>query len=276
MELASMAVRPPVMRTPLVIVLCFALLGCIDGSRPEFPDGAARDVDSVGDDTVANEVDGFAIDLVDTKLVVPDTRLVDTAGDAVAEVESAIEVDAETTLDAAETTAETIVDATETTAETIVDATETTADTAEVVLACGPGCECESCDGDCSLNCAGGCGCDLDCSDNDGSCEVACKDRAHCTIDCQGANNCEVECKGRSECNIDCRGANNCKPLHCRDDAVCHIDCRGANNCDELRCDGRARCYLRCDPNDDCGCSGATSCGDGVVACNGAPCEDWR
>ncbi len=222
------------MRT-LHLIACFSLLGCIDGWRPVF-------VGDVADSVAGREVDGYTIDLGDSRYILPDSRLIDGS-----EVTAAVEV-----------------------VEDVADAAQVEVD---VVLACGPGCACDTCDGDCTRSCDGTCGCAIDCRDNDGRCKVGCKGESTCAVDCQGTNDCEVECKGHSQCAIDCRGANNCKPLRCRDDAVCHIDCRGANNCDDLRCDGRARCYLRCDPDDDnCGCRGGTSCGDGVIACNGAPC----
>lgn len=131
----------------------------------------------------------------------------------------------------------------------------------------------DSCSGDCALGCSSDCTCALDCQDNEGTCDVKCSAESVCAVDCRGANNCEVDCKDQSRCTIDCRDANNCKPLRCKDDSYCEIDCRGADNCDDFKCEHRAQCYLRCDSDQDCGCRGATSCGDGLIACNGAPCR---
>ncbi len=114
--------------------------------------------------------------------------------------------------------------------------------------------------------------CSADCSDSE-SCTVACAGWASCDVDCQGASDCKVDCRNNSKCDIDCRGDSDCSKVRCRDDATCVIDCRDRDDCDDFKCDGRARCYLLCD-GDDCDCKDAVDCGDGVIACNHAPCPD--
>jgi hypothetical protein len=141
---------------------------------------------------------------------------------------------------------------------------------------CGAGCECSQlCESRCE--CRSGCACDLTCPPG-GDCEdVRCDGvGAMCVIEGRSASNLRAECSNGATCEIDAWGASNVRDVVCRGGATCDVDCRETSNC-VVRCESGSSCVVRCDDGDDddgcsvdCRAGSATSCADGVVACNRA------
>ncbi|HWN68659.1 MAG TPA: hypothetical protein VNM90_13570 [Haliangium sp.] len=129
---------------------------------------------------------------------------------------------------------------------------------------------------DCTVACSNGSSCDVECQDGN-DCDVDCSGGASCEVDCYRSKDCDVECSEGATCHVQCGGGGmrSCDGIECRAGSTCTLECRSPWGCEIARCEQGASCLLKCRNGNRCKfdycAGGATSCGNGVVAC-GRPC----
>ena len=129
---------------------------------------------------------------------------------------------------------------------------------------------------DCAVECSDGSSCDVECQRGK-DCDVDCSGGASCDVDCYRSKSCDVECREGSACHVQCGGSwgKSCEGIECHAGSTCTFECRSPWGCEVGNCKAGAACLLECKNSSRCefdSCAGgATSCGNGVVAC-GRPC----